>query len=365
VMAAALQAFLAGHTEKNLPRSVWADLDDEDVEVVVDRLGKEPRPDVLTIYLVGTDDWAHIAPEGPDAARTGYMREVVDPAIGKLRKRLRERGALGNLYVVVVSDHGHTEVLKDDAHALSTKDGDDPPAVLEKAGYRVRPFEAEVKETTPFQSVLAYQGAVAYVYLADRSTCADPSAVCDWTRPPRYAEDVIPAAEAFYRNNLDGSLAPGMRGALDLILTRKPVPVAETDLPFEVYVGDGKTEPLEEHLRAHPHPSYVAFASRLHDLAVGVHGERAGDVLLLAHNGDRERAIDRYYFASPYHSWHGSPSVQDSRIPLIVAHPQKSTNELQTIVRSFLGREPRPQDVGALLVGLREGKTAIPALRGP
>ena len=144
------------------------------------------------------------------------------------------------------------------------------------------------------------------------------------------------------------------------------MPVAENDLPFEVYIGNGKTESLDEHLRAHPHPSYIAFASRLRDLAVDPHGERAGDVLLAAHNGDRERVEDRYYFATPYHSWHGSPSVQDSRIPLIVAHPKRSTAELQTIVRPFLGRDPRAQDVGALLVGLREGKAA-PAMggRGP
>jgi predicted AlkP superfamily pyrophosphatase or phosphodiesterase len=209
VIASALQAFLEGNTEKNLPRAVWADLDKEDIEVVLERLGKEPFPDVLTIYLVGTDDWAHISPEGPDVARKNYMREIVDPAIGALHKRLREKNALDNLYVVVTSDHGHTEVMKDDAPALSTKDGNDPPAVLEKAGYRVRPFEAEVNDSNPFRSVLAYQGAIAYVYLADRSTCAAQSTVCDWTRPPRYEADVLPAAEAFHRNNLDGTLAPG------------------------------------------------------------------------------------------------------------------------------------------------------------
>jgi hypothetical protein len=337
VIAAALEAFLAGHTEKNLPRDVWQHLDEEDVQVVVERLGKEPLPDVLTIYLVGTDDWAHISTEGPDVARRRYMREVVDPAIGSLHARLREKSATDDLYVVVTSDHGHTEVMKDEAHALSTKNADDPPAVLEKAGFRVRPFEAEVSDSSPFQSVLAYQGAIAYVYLADRSTCPGASQACDWKQPPRYEQDVLPVADAFFRNNVDGALAPGMKGALDLILTRKPVPVADRDLPFEVYVGDGKTEPLEAYLRAHPHPTYVAFASRLRDLAEGPRGERAGDVLLLAHNGDRDRVEDRYYFATPYHSWHGSPSEQDSRIPLIVAHPGKSTAELQTLVWSLLG----------------------------
>ena len=146
-----------------------------------------------------------------------------------------------------------------------------------------------------------------------------------------------------------------MRCTLDLILVRKPVAVERDDLPFEAYVGKGQTKALDEYLRAHPHPTYVAFVSRLRDLAVGRFGERAGDLLLVAHNGDRDRVEDRYYFAAPYHSWHGSPSEQDSRIPLIVAHPKKGTGELQAIVRHFVGPEPRAQDVGSLLVGLREG----------
>jgi len=302
-IAAALEAFLEGYTDKNLPRSVWADLDEEDIDVVVERLGKEPLPDVLTIYLFGTDDWAHISPQRPAFARKNYMKEVIDPAIGTLRKRLLEKNALDNRYVILVSDHGHTQVMKDDVHALSNKDANDPPAVLRKAGYRVRPFEAQVKDSDPFQSVLAYQGAIAYVYLADRSSCADGSSPCDWTRPPRYRQDVLPAADG-----------------------------------------------------AHPHPTYVAVAERLRDLAVGLHGERAGDVLLLAHNGDRDRPEDRFYFATPYHSWHGSPSEQDSRIPLVVAHAKRSTAALQATVRSYLGQNPRAQAIGALLVGLREGK---------
>jgi hypothetical protein len=79
-------------------------------------------------------------------------------------------------------------------------------------------------------------------------------------------------------------------------------------------------------------------------------------VQLIAHNGDRDDAQERYYFAAPYHSWHGSPSRRDSNIPLIVAHRGKRTAEIEATVRSFLGAEGRAQDVGTLLLGLREGK---------
>ena len=33
---------------------------------------------------------------------------------------------------------------------------------------------------------------------------------------PRYDGDVLPAAEAFYKNNEDGSLIPAMKGTLDI-----------------------------------------------------------------------------------------------------------------------------------------------------
>jgi hypothetical protein len=110
----------------------------------------------------------------------------------------------------------------------------------------------------------------------------------------------------FYRNNLHGRDVPAMKGTLDMILTRRPRPQPEGDRPFEVYVGNGRFVPVGRYLRSHPHPTYVDVERHLRDLAAGPLGERAGDVLLIAHDGDRERLEDRYYFAPPYHSWHGS-----------------------------------------------------------
>ncbi len=317
-------------------------------------------PDVLTIYFAGTDLYAHVAEEGPDVARRTYLREVVDPQVGKLADKLRARGALEGRFVVVTADHGHTQVVHDATHALSTKDQGTPPALLRKAGFRVRPFKIKVSpKEDDFQAVLAYQGAMAYVYVADRSTCADEKQSCDWSRPPRYAEDVLAAAAAFHENNEDGYLVPEMRGTLDMILTRRPQPYAENDLPFEVYVGEGKTVPVEKYLEEHPHPTYVDVASRLRDLGEGPHGERAGDIILLAHNGDRDVPAERYYFASPYHSWHGSPSRQDSEIPFIVGRPGESTETLRGLVRHALGESPHQQKVTDVLLELRR-QPAVP-----
>jgi hypothetical protein len=144
-----------------------------------------------------------------------------------------------------------------------------------------------------------------------------------------------------------------LKGTLDMVLTRRPRPYAEDDLPFEVYVGAGKLVSIESYLAAHPHPTYVDFASRLHELGVGPHGERAGDVLLVAHNGDRATPAERYYFAPPYHSWHGSASKKDSDVPLIVSREGATTDAIRTFVQHTLGEHPHQQKITDLLLALR------------
>ena len=333
--------------------ATYEELDQQVMDVVVGALDAEILPDVLTVYVSGTDLYAHVAAEGPDAARRAYLREVVDPQLSRLAAKLRARGALDGRYVVVTSDHGHTEVVHDESHALTTKDEHTPVALLRKAGFRVRPFKLKVAKDDDFQAVLAYQGAMAYVYVADRTDCAQAKQICDWSRPPRYVDDVLAAADAFYENNENGLLVPELKGALDMVLTRRPRPYADEDLPFEVYVGRGAVVPVETYLAEHPHPNYVDAPSRLRELAVGPHGERAGDVLLLAHYGDRDAPEGRYYFAQPYHSWHGSPSRKDSEIPLIVARAGDSTDAIRRIVEHALGEDPHQQKVTDLLLSLR------------
>jgi hypothetical protein len=334
-------------------RDAYQKLDEQVVDAVVEELEKGAVPDVLTVYLSGTDLYAHIAEEGPDDARRAYLKEVADPALAKLAARLRERNALDGRYVVLTADHGHTQVLHDEAHALGTKDEGDPPTLMKKAGYRVRPFALDVSEKDDFDAVFVPGGAMAYLYVADRSLCAKPKEVCDWKKPPRYEEDVLPLADAFFSNDADGHLVKQLQGTIDLVLVRRPKPFAEVDLPFEVYVGGGKTVSIEAWLAEHPHPTYVDVAARMKNLAVGPRGERAGDVLLLAHNGDRDKPEDRYYFASLYRSWHGSPSRKDSEIPLIVAHPHESSEALGAVVGKLLGDAPYQQKVTDIMLALR------------
>jgi hypothetical protein len=357
VLAKALQGFVETELEKlegNRSRDIYEDLDRAAIDTLVSELDHAKAiPDVLTLYIAGTDLYTHVSKKTPDESRTEYLVEVADPALGKVVEMLREKHALDRRWVIVTADHGHTQVLHDTDHAIGV--GEDGPAgVLEKRGFRLRPAKQNVDEADPFSAVLALGGAMAYVYLADRSTCPAAKDRCDWKQPPRYREDVLDAAEALYQNNRDGRLAPAMRGKLDLIFVRKPLPFAETDLPFEVYIGGGRSLPIDDYLRAHPHPTYVAVAERMQELAAGRYGERAGDILLLAHNGDRDTADKRFYFAEPYRSWHGSPSKLDSEIPLIVANAHHDSASIAGWVKPILGDRPFQRKITDIIMKLRK-----------
>lgn len=323
---------------------LYASLDREVIETLTEALEADPPPQLLTVYLTGTDHYAHSSERGPDAARRRYLREVVDEVVGELAGVLRDRHALEDRYVVVLSDHGHTEVVHDEHHALGTDDEDDPPALVAAAGYRLRPFEVQVDDGHDFDAVLAYGGAMAYVYVADRSTCPEAGTRCDWSRPPRFAEDVVPLAEAFHAASARGEGVPALHNTLDMVLVRRRM-----GAPLRVYVGGGRTASIGAHLEEHPRAGYVDLEERLRDLAVGPNGHHAGDIVLLARNGNEDVREHRYYFASLYHSWHGSPSRRDSEIPLILAHPRRTSRELAATLRDATGERTDATEIVALL----------------
>jgi hypothetical protein len=162
----------------------------------------------------------------------------------------------------------------------------------------------------------------------------------------------VPLAQAFLDNDLDGRWAPRMKGALDMILIRRTW--SPDALPFEVYVGDGQTVPVRQYLDARPHAGYEEFVPRLRDLTVGPAGDRAGDLILLAHSGDRLNPAERFYFSSRQYAEHGSPSRRDSDVSLIVAHPDLRAEAIRGRVQAVLGKDPRQQRIGELIVRLRE-----------
>ena len=77
-------------------------------------------------------------------------------------------------------------------------------------------------------------------------------------------------------------------------------------------------------------------------------------MLLIARNGDGPGPEGRYYFsASAQRSVHGSPSREDSDVPLIVAHPGRGRAELAALVSGVLGPHPLVRQVTDLALWLR------------
>jgi hypothetical protein len=314
--------------------------DESSTGSLIRSLKKHGVPDVQTVYFNGIDLLTHYA-EHPLEDQRRYLETVTDSMVGKVLDAYREAGALGGTSVIFVADHGHTPVLSDDRHSLHGEGEDEPVEVLRRAGFRTRPFQL-TPDRDDYQAALAEQGFLAYVYLADRSGCPAAGERCDWSRPPRLEEDVMPVVRAFHAASERGEGVPALEGSLDLIFVRVP-PGAGAPAAVRIFDGE-RLVPVAEYLRRHPRPDLLRLEERITDLMIGPSGAHAGDVVLLARAGTRRPIGERFYFSSPEHSEHGSASEQDSRIPLLVANPGMSGAAIRTRVRAALGSAPSQLD---------------------
>lgn len=337
--------------EREVDREVYARIDGAAAESLVESLEEHGLPDLLTVYFPGVDLFTHRAPDPLDAERA-YIRDVVDSAVARVLRAYDRRGALRETYVIITADHGHTPTLNDDRHALGIAGDDEPPALLRQLGFRVRPAVLEPTGADgDFQAVLAYQGAFAFVYLADRSTCVRPGERCDWRRPPRLEEDVIPVVRAFHDASARGARLPALAGTLDLVFVRRADPSPDAGATLSVWDGE-RLLPLATYLARHPRPDLLRLETRMRGLVDGPFGDHAGDVLLLARSGEERPIAERFYFSNEYRSWHGSPSRQDSEVPLVVARADMTGEAVRALVRRLAGEPLDQLSVVKLVRGL-------------
>jgi hypothetical protein len=330
----------------SLKRDAYAELDENSVPKLIDAIKAHGLPAIQVVYFPGIDLYTHLAPQ-PLASQVEYLKTITDPAVGQVLDTYRAAGVLDRTYVLIVADHGHTPVLKE--NALGSEGTDTPAAVLRAAGFRTRKFRLEpAPDEQDYQVVFAYQGAMAYVYLADRSTCAAAGQKCDWSKPPRFGAEVMSAVRAFDSVNRTGTPIPRLKGTLDLIFARQPSPFGQKQRPFEIFDGK-RLVPIYAYLAAHPRPDLLKLNERMRWLGVGPYGNRAGDIVLLTRSGLTIPIEQRYYFSGPYHSWHGSPSEQDSHIPLVLACQSKDGKDLHDLVRRVVGSQPSQLDVTPLV----------------
>ncbi len=188
--------------------------------------------------------------------------------------------------------------------------------------------------------------------MANRSTCPKDDDRCDWSRPPRFEEDVIPALKVLYRSNRYGKPEPSLKGKLDLIFSRQPMPSGENALPFEVFDGE-ELVPIDDYLSKHPRPELAELAKRMRWLSAGPYGNRAGDIVLLPKACPNLPIEQRYYFAQMTHySWHGSACEQDSHIPFILAQENGSGEKMRLIMSRFGGSSPSERELTPLVRSL-------------
>ena len=181
-----------------------------------------------------------------------------------------------------------------------------------------------------------YQGAIAYVYLADRSTCPNQGSKCDWRRPLRFDQDVMVVANAFEEAD-HGEIGLGLNNTLDLIFARRPAAVGQLARPYEILDRDELVS-IPDYLKRHPRPDLIRLDERMRWLSEGPYGNRAGDVLLLSKSGLNRPIQDRYYFSAPYNSWHGSPTLHGN-ITFAISCAKRSGAELKRIVARVVANE--------------------------
>jgi arylsulfatase A-like enzyme len=343
----------------SVKQDLYAQIDQESVTKLIAALKEHGVPSLQIVYLPGTDLFTHEVEEPrvgqddePLPMQVAYLESIVDKAIGDVLETYEQLEALDEAYVLLIADHGHVPVLDDDRHALGSEGDDEPPALIAQTGFRLRKFVLNPGEADQdYQAVVAYQGAIAYLYLADRSTCPAKGDRCDWQQPPRLEADVMPVVRAFYKVNMTGEPIPQLKGTLDLIFARKPRPPGQPALPFKIFDGK-RLVSIPQYLSRHPRPDLLQLDTRMRWLSEGPYGHRAGDVLLLARSGLERPLEERFYFSGPYHSWHGSPTEQDSHIPFILARKGDTGKKLQGIVDAAIGKFPSQLDVVPLVHNL-------------
>jgi hypothetical protein len=327
---------------------MYSGIDETSVDSVLDAFREHGIPQLQIVYFPGVDLYTHVASD-PLRNQVRYIRSVLDPQIGRVLEQYRAAGLMDRTYVLFVADHGHTPVLNDDRHALGRDEKDEPTELIQRMGFRLRPFVLGPDQGhRDYSAVVAYQGAFAYVYLADRSKCPDAGQECDWSAPPRFEEDVLPLARAFYEASESGKRVPELRGTLDLVFTRRPERPGLRARPFAVVHGS-ELRRIPDYLRQHPRPDLVRLDERMNWLAEGPYGDHAGDIALLSRSALERPIEDRYYFSGRYHSWHGSPSAQDSRVPFVVAHIGRSANELSKVCGEAVNGAPTVLDITPLV----------------
>src|SRR5574341_26074 len=269
----------------------------------------DPKPDLITAYFMGLDHYSH--EHGPDA-QADYLQQTLDGLIGRLIDLLHQERMFANTLFVLVSDHGQSPTPGDDAHSIRLGFPFDKELarLFESLHLDVHDIPGEAPNV---DAVVALNGGLAHVYLRHGKQ--------EWYHVPRYQEDVLPAAEAFWQAGQTGQHCRELRGALDLILMRNVEGAKSWEAPYDAYLGGGKLQSIDQWLEQNPDTGYLDVGHRIRLMSSAM----TGDLILAA------KSAEGYYFGLPgLRGVHGSVHASDSSAVLSFALPTATESEVAT-----------------------------------
>jgi hypothetical protein len=315
--------------------------DDRMVEDIIEQLQDGSRPDVLTAYFLGIDHESHTS--GPEV-QLEHLSAVTDGQVGRILNALDEHGMLDNALVAVVSDHGQIDVPASDRHALELGFPFDRELarVFDALGLDVHDLPGEGEDCN---AALGLNGGMAHVYLRCKTG--------EWDDEPRFDDDVLPVAQAFWEANQSGEHFSNLQNALAMILVRD-VQGDGWQADYQVYTPEGLVD-VDDYLAAHPELEFVDAVPRLEGLA----GPNSGDVLLVANYARG------YYFGAPLEGVHGGLQADDSLAVTSLAWVgagEEELERLESVVESVVTE--RCEEEGRTRASLADFVPVVEALLG-
>ena len=244
-------------------------------------------PDLLSFYISGHDSNSH---EHGAHDQATYFRNIVDPMFGRFITEFEKHAPLEDFYFLITSDHGQANVIKDKEHVVDHGLLGEILGAVPGGGFQL----AARKIIRPTDTAIGNMEAGAtQFHLINRKTF-------DWADPPRFEQDVLPAAAAF---------APYATGGkppfVDFLLVRRSV-----EQGYEVWSNDGLIS-LESFFQGKD-AQYPDAVRRIR----GLNCERSGDLIVIL---DYSQG---YYFGDkPKAGEHGNLCAADALIPFVVSGP--------------------------------------------
>ena len=271
----------------------FAALDASAMREAIGLIKSEDPPELMGIWLSGLDGWSHTHGPGPvggaEDRQAGYVKETIDPLMGKLVASLEDRGLLNETIIVFTADHGQADTIGKDEYAI---DAEKFYQALAGSPYRT-PLDKDGHlddHATDFDVAVMSNSNGNAALISIRTPGAD------WNEPPT-------------RVDLD-AVASILLNEMYVSKIFFPGPQATGVDPDIFMMTRGEDGPVVVKLRGESE-------ERLRARALGLAGSsRSGDLLI--------EAQSPYYFApwkSIYHGQHGRGERVEDHVPLLILNP--------------------------------------------